>query len=339
VSALILGLTALAGAQAQPTPPAGKAVPVTADNFTRAESDFYFGKVVKDHGPGKFRHRRELTPIDKQTVIRQNRDTLYSGAVFDLDAGPVTVTLPDAGGRFLSMQVISEDHFTGAVHYKPGPYTLTRDQVGTRYVLVVVRTLVDPARPGDLERVHALQDAVQVKQASAGRFAVPNWDPASQKQVRDALLTLGATLPDLKRAFGARGQVDPIRHLIGTAMAWGGNPDRDAFYLNVTPPRNDGTTVHKLTVKDVPVDGFWSISVYNAKGYFEPNKYGAYTLNNLTAKKRGDGSVTIQFGRCDGKTPNCLPTMPGWNYLVRLYRPRPEILNGQWTFPQAQPVP
>jgi hypothetical protein len=29
--------------------------------------------------------------------------------------------------------------------------------------------------------------------------------------------------------------------------------------------------------------------------------------------------------------------MPGWNYMVRLYRPRTEILNGKWTFPQAQP--
>jgi hypothetical protein len=30
--------------------------------------------------------------------------------------------------------------------------------------------------------------------------------------------------------------------------------------------------------------------------------------------------------------------MPGWNYMVRLYRPRAEILNGQWTFPEAHPV-
>ena len=49
-------------------------------------------------------HRREPTPIAAQTVIRMNRDTLYSAAVFDLDAGPVTITLPDPGKRFLSMQ-------------------------------------------------------------------------------------------------------------------------------------------------------------------------------------------------------------------------------------------
>ena len=65
-----------------------------------------------------------------------------------------------------------------------------------------------------------------------------------------------------------------------------------------------------------------SVCVYNAKGYFESNEQNAYSINNLTAKKGEDGSVTIQFGGCNGKTPNCLPIPPGWNYMVRLYRPR-----------------
>ena len=91
-------------------------------------------------------------------------------------------------------------------------------------------------------------------------------------------------------------------------------------------------------MRDVPVDGFWSISVYNAEGYFEPNKENSYTLNNLTAKKNDDGSVTIQFGDCDGKAPNCLPIVKGWNYIVRLYRPRKEILDGTWKFPEAELV-
>jgi hypothetical protein len=51
-----------------------------------------------------------------------------------------------------------------------------------------------------------------------------------------------------------------------------------------------------------------------------------------------DGSVAIQFGCCDGKVANCLPIVPGWNYWVRLYRPRPEILNGSWKSPEALPV-
>jgi hypothetical protein len=238
----------------------------------------------------------------------------------------------------MSMQVIDEDQYCPAVYYGAGKYTLSREQIGTRYVITAVRTLIDPANPKDLEAVHKLQDAIKVEQKNPGQFEVPAWDPASQKKVRDALLVLGETLPDTKRMFGTKVEVDTVRHLIGTAMAWGGNPDKDAIYLNVTPKENDGKTIYRLTVKDVPVDGFWSISVYNAKGYFEPNKENAYTLNNITSKKGEDGSVTVQFGGCDGMTPNCLPTTPGWNYMVRLYRPRKELLDGNWKFPEARPV-
>jgi hypothetical protein len=339
LSARALRLAALAlGLAAPPAFAADERVPVTAETFVRAESDVYMGNIVKDGGFGKFNHVRELAPIDHQLVIRQNRDTLYSAGVFDLDAGPLTITLPDAGERFMSMQVITEDHYSPSVYYDAGSYTLDREAIGTRYVAVAIRTLVVPTDPVDVAKVHALQDAVGVKQASPGTWAVPKWDPASQKKVRDALLVLGSTIPDSKRMFGTPQQVDPIRHLIGSATAWGGNPETEATYLNVTPAKNDGVVVHRLTVKDVPVDGFWSINVYDAKGYFEKNALGAYSLNDVTAQKAADGSVTVQFGGCDGKIPNCLPITPGWNYIVRLYRPRAEILNGKWTFPPPQPV-
>jgi hypothetical protein len=312
---------------------------VTADNFVRAETHTYFSNVANALGGfGKFYHYREPMPIDAQSVVRANRDTLYSAAVFDLDASPVTITLPDAGGRFRSLFAIDEEEYVPLVIYDAGAYTLTKEHIGSRYVLAGLRTLVNPEDAADVAAVCALQDAVRVEQSSIGSFEVPNWDPVSQKTVRDALLALSATLPDSRHAFGAKGEVDPIRHFIMAASAWGGNPEKDALYLNVTPEKNDGSTVYRLTVQDVPVDGFWSISVYNAQGYFEKNSRNAYTLNNITAQKSADGSITIQFGGCDGTIPNCIATCPGWNYLVRLYRPRPEILNGNWTFPAAQPI-
>lgn len=311
---------------------------VSPDNFIRAETDVYFGGIVGETGLGRFLHYRDVGPLDHQLVVRQNRDTLYSAAVFDVDAGPVTVTLPDAGGRFMAMQVITEDHYVPAVFYGAGTHILDRELTGTRYVMVAVRLLVDPGDAGDLAAVHALQDAIGVEQADSGTFDVPDWDPDSQKVVRDALVTLFSTLPDSAGMFGARGEVDPVRRLIGSAAAWGGNPERDALYLTVNPPANDGATVHRLTVGEVPVDGFWSITVYNADGYFTPNPANAYSVNNLTAVRDAEGSVTVQFGGCDGDAGNCLPVTPGWNYLVRLYRPRPEVLDGTWTFPAAEAV-
>jgi hypothetical protein len=313
-------------------------IPVTVETFERAETDGYFAVIVKDGGFGKFYHHRELMAIGDQTVVRSNRDTLYSAAVFDLEAGPVTVTLPDAGKRFMSMQAIDEDQYTSSVVYGSGSYTVDREGVGTRYVLLGVRTFVDPSDPKDLEQVHALQDAIRAEQKSVGEFRVPHWDGTSQKRVRNALLVLGRTIPETRRMFGRRDDVDPVRHLIGTAMAWGGNPERDALYLTVTPRDNDGTTAHEIVVREVPVDGFWSISVYDADGYYRANEAGAYSLNDVTAKRDPDGAVTIHFGGADVSVQNRLPISPGWTYTVRLYRPRKEVLDGSWQFPVAQPV-
>jgi len=319
---------------------AGAPVPVTVDNFIRAESDTYLGAVALQDGAfGKLVHKRDFMSIDVQHVIRGNRDTLYSEGVFDLDAGPVTITLPDAGARFMSLQLIDEDQYTPPAIYDHEPHTFTRAGVGTRYVLAGFRTLANPADPKDLDEAHALQDAIKVSQPGGpGKFEVPGWDPVSQKKIREALLVLAASVTDTSRAFGQRGEVDPVQRLIGAASAWGANPPRDATYLNFVPAGNDGETVYQLDVKDVPVDGFWSVSVYDEQGYFEKNPYDAYTLNDITARKGADGSVSIRFGGCDGKRPNCIPTMPGWNYMVRLYRPRAEVLNGKWKFPEARPV-
>jgi hypothetical protein len=335
--ALILTVSAPA---ARGQSPSGGSVPVTVDNFIRAESDLYFSAVaLKEGGFGKFEHHRELSPIDAQTIIRMNRDTLYSAAVFDLDAGQVTITLPEAGKRFMSMQLISQDEYSPPAAYGAGKHSFTKQQVGTRYVLVGVRTLVDPNDPADLKKVHALQDGLKVEQPGGpGKFEVPKWDPVSQKKVRDALIVLGTTLTDTSRSFGTKDQVEPIQRLISAATTWGGNPRKDAISLNFTPPKNDGNTIYKLNVRDVPVDGFWSVSLYNTEGYYEKNPYDAYSLNNITSKKNADGSVKIQFGGCDGKSPNCLPIMNGWSYTARLYRPRAEILNGKWKFPEPKPV-
>lgn len=316
-------------------------VHVSPENFIRAESDQYFGNIVRGGGLGRFIHFRDFGSLDDQLVVRQNRDTLYSAAIFDLEAGPVTVALPDAGSRFRSLQVITEDHYVPVVSYAAGHHTFDRAGIGTRYVMLALRILVDPNDPADLAAVHALQDGVVIEQAGPGTFDVPAWDATSQKQVREALIALFATLPDSKGMFGPAGEVDPVRRLIGSAAAWGGNPERDALYLTVSPERNDGQTVHRLTVGEVPVDGFWSITVYNAEGYFTPNSADAYSVNSVTANRGTDGSVTVQFGGCDGavdRAENCLPLTPGWNYLVRLYRPRPEILDGTWTFPAAEPM-
>jgi hypothetical protein len=308
---------------------------VSADNFLRAETDRYFGRFSQG-AVGVLHHHREPANADNQKVVRDNPNVLGTIGVFDLDAGPVTITLPDAGQRFVSLMVTSEDHYT-STHYGKGARTLSRDAIGTRYVFLAVRILIDPTDATDVEAAKALQAAIVIDQPGGpGAFEVPDWDPVSQKKVRDALISLGDTLKGSNRMFGTPEQVDPVRHLIGTAIGWGGNNERDAFYAFLVPERNDGSTVYQVTFRDLPIDAWWGISVYNADGYFEKNDRDIYTINSVNAEPNDDGSFTVQFGG-DGAR-NILPIFPGWNYAVRLYRPHAEVIDGTWTFPEALPV-
>jgi hypothetical protein len=172
-------------------------VPVTVENLIRAESDLYLGAVVRQDGFGKFEFTRTPSLIEAQTVRQMNRDTLYGAGVFDLDAGPVTITLSDAGKRYMAMQLIDDARYTYPVVHGAGSHTFTKEQFGTRYLFVALRILADPNNPENIKQGNALQDGVKVEQASSGKFKVPNWE--SQKK-RDALIVLGATLPDSKRS-------------------------------------------------------------------------------------------------------------------------------------------
>lgn len=305
---------------------------VSADNFARAETDRMFNDLQASAGGiNRFLHHRELAEIDQQTVIRMNRDTLYSIAVVDVSGGAI-LTLPEHGERYLSAMVVNQDHYVTAIFHEPGAYELTADQLGSRYVLIGVRILVDPADPFDVAEVAGIQDRIVLTGNSAERFEYPAYDTASFDETRDALLSLVRNLVGFDRMFGSRDAVDPVRHLIGTAAGWGGLPTSEASYISVEPRLPIGR--YELTVGEVPVDGFWSISVYNAKGFFEPNARGVYTVNNITGVKNADGSTTVRFGEYPPEVPNAIPITDGWNYLVRLYRPRREITDGSWLFPR-----
>jgi hypothetical protein len=311
-------------------------LPVNVDNFARAESDRMFAAIQQDAGAvNRWLHYRVPTPLDRQTVIRMNRDTLYSAAVVDISAG-AAITIPDAGRRYMSVMVVNQDHYVNRVFHRPGTHELTTGEFGTRYVLAAIRVLVDPADPADITAVNALQDRFGLQANSADPFVTPAYDRTSFDATRTALLELAKGGSSLSRAFGSKDSVNPVHHLLATAAGWGGLPEHEATYVGVNPALPPGA--YRITVRDVPVDGFWSVSLYNADGFFEPNDRDAYSVNNITATPDADGSITINFGGCGEDRPNCLPVMDGWNYVIRLYRPRAEILNGTWSFPAIEPA-
>jgi hypothetical protein len=311
-------------------------MPVTVMNFVRAETDMTMDRYVKMGAFGEFLHIRQPTPLDKQDIIRMNRDTLYSLGTFDLTE-PLTITKPDPGDRFMTLSTSNQDHSISQAIYGGGDFTFTQEDLGSRYLFAGFRTAMNAIDPEDIKKANELQDQIKVTQAHVGTFEIPNWDLESLSEVRDAILVLANTMPNTNEMFGDKSKLDPLQHLMGTAFGWGGNPKETAIYLNVFPPQNDGKVLQVLTVKDVPVDAFWSITIYNAKGYMEPNKRDAVFVSSVIAKPNSDGSITVHFGGPEDAL-NQLPIMPGWNYIVRLYQPRDGLLDGSWKFPDPEPV-
>jgi hypothetical protein len=315
---------------------AADAPEVTAFNYVRAESDIQMKGYIESFDIlGKFHHNRQPYDVDNQITIRGNRDTLYSFGVFDLRS-PVTITLPETEGRYQSLMIVNQDHSIWSF-YGPRTGTLTEEKAGTRYVILAIRTFMDPNDEQDMKEAYQLQDAVSFEQADIGKFEVPDWNKEEVEQMRETINMVAATATDSSKMFGKKENLDPVYWLLGAALGWGGLPAEAATYANAVPEMNDGKTPYTLTVTDVPVYGFWSVTLYDDKGYMPVNEYNAYSFNNVTAKKAKDGSVTIHFGG-DPKADNFLPIVPGWNYIVRMYKPGPEILNGSWTFPSAQAV-
>ncbi len=310
---------------------------VTVENFVRAESDHMIRVNMNASGAsfGKFRHLRNPTTPDNQPVIRMNQDTLYSSTILDLSK-PVTITLPEVDGRYMSMHVVNQDHYM-FVESKPGSYELTEDSVGTRFSYVTIRTFYNAGDPDDLPKAHAVQDKIEISGGGRGPFEAPNWNKDQLTIARRALNDLAVLGFDASYAFGRKDEVRPVDYLVGAAAGWGGLPRTAASYIIDSVDRNDGKTAYMVTVKDVPVDAFWSITVYNDEGYLEANDLGINSYNNFSAKPNEDGSYTFHFGG-NPKSINYLPITNGWNYAVRMYKPRRAILDGSWKFPNIEPV-
>jgi hypothetical protein len=311
-------------------------VPVTVDNFARAASDREFDRVLElTGGINRWYHYRGLLSVDHQPIVRMNRDTLYSATVVDIGRG-ATLTLPDTDGRYQSVSVVTQDHYITA-YDEPGTYQLSADDFGTRWVLISARTFVDPRDPDELAAVHILQDKLKVVTRSAQPFSHPVYDELSFDRVRKALTVLAEGVPDSRKMYGTEDEVTEVRWLVGAAIGWGGLPAEQAIYLSRRPNLPVGE--YQINVPfEVPVDAFWSVSVYNADGYYVKNSFGVYNVNSVTAEPNADGSTTVHLGGCGDRRANCIPLSEGWTYTVRLYQPHDEIIEGSWRFPDVQRV-
>jgi hypothetical protein len=231
---------------------------------------------------------------------------------------------------------MNEDHCNNLVLRERGAHDLTADEFDTPFVSLSARMIVDPVDPEDVAAVNRLKDGLAVDEASEAPYTHPDHDAASLDAPREPLLRPSQSLPDASRTFGSRAEVDPVRHLIGTAYGWGGLPEREAFYLVKSAPSPVGH--HRIPFRAVPVDAFWSLTIDNRDGFLEANECDSHSLNSVTATADDDGTVTIDLAPAKDGYANHLYLMDGWNYAIRRYRPRPRILDGTWTGPVPERI-
>jgi hypothetical protein len=327
------GTSALSAGQASTAGEAITGDAVTRETYVRAETDRTFHNISRlAGGVNRFFHYRTVTPLDQQSVIRMNKDTLYSGAVVDTSRG-ARLTVPEVSdGRYYSVLLLDNDHYSPAVIYTAGVHELPRE---TKYLFLAVRIqLLRPDDPADVAQVNAIQDRFLIEAGSADPFPLPRWNPAELATLTaqyNAEFARFDQYPD--GAMAPRGKADEsVRHL-AAAGAWGLFPTADAVYINYNGGQgNDRCYCASYRIPEN--DAFWSITVYGEDGYM---KSGNTILNALNARLNADGTVTARFGSeamC-GNGPNRLDTTRGWNFLMRVYRPGPSVISRAYKLPEA----
>lgn len=313
---LVLSAATLIGEESKP-------LRVSEKNYPLVETHRQMAIIQKDAGGvNRFLHKRAVPSVDKQPVIRMNRDTLYSMAIVDASEG-ATVTLPETGGRYISLMYLDENHRVYDMVYAPGEHPIPAH---TDHMYALVRIGVRSGDAADLAAIHKLQDQIKLQAKSSKPFVPVAFDKESYEKTHHGILKKFAEsgLLDTERMFGTEDYVDPERYLMGTAIGWGGATWEDNIYQ--FSKFFEGFDGRSTTFRDPQnTGGFWSITVYNKDGFMFDE---VANINSETGVKNADGTYTVHFG-CDGKVNNIpIANETGvWNAAMRHYTPSKAVID------------
>lgn len=302
---------------------------VTADNYPIHETSHQLLKNQDISGVNTFQHKRELTPTDNQPVVRMNRDTYYSMAVVDVSKG-ATITMPDIpDGKYMSVQPVTEDHRIQAMFYGEGTFNLTTHTGTHLYLVIRLDSTFTP------EEAAKIQDKMRIDAKSNKKFTAAPVDKASFEKVENSLK---AQMPDILKKEGGEALygmfTDPNdsskelftkqKYAVGAAIGWGGAQLVDNVYeVSGNYPADK---CHQVTFEDPKNKAFWSITVYDKKGFMFND---LAHLSSNTAKVNADGTYTISFG-CGSDAVNNIKTANEsgvFNLGIRHYIPSDKVKN------------
>lgn len=294
---------------------ASSGIIVTEENFPQAYSNLRFDAIIKNTGGVNKFLEMPVAPSDpsKQFVVRMNRDTYYSTSIFDMTGG-IYITIPETD-KYISVQVVDENHETQPMIYGPGRHKLTAK---TKHAFIVVRSLDDQARRN-----------LKTETNSSDPFIVKKWDETSFSQIAAAGNAIFAAGYDQSKAYGNKesGQT-PYWNFVGAAGGWGGAMVEDNIYQ--TSQYMSSAGCYEMTFADPKARDFWSATVYNGDGYIFNDV--ANISSEMNPVMNSDGTYTVRYG-CDGQ-PNNLPIREGnetgkFNVVMRHYGPSEMVRNNE----------
>ena len=310
---------------------------MTPREYIQAESRAFMADFIGRVGVNQFFHFSGLSTAEDKWVVSPNNDTIYSLAAVNTRGG-FTLELPETGDRFMSIQIVTENHMTPVYLYGGGTYRFEAGDFDTDYVAIGVRTGTD-GTPEDVALVvEQLHPQFKIVGAATDDSLIR---PDTQKmlEVRAPLLAEYSKLDD---AFDTmRKTTDEVddweRFTYVTAGAWGLSADENAMYKPYGLSDAKGGTCYTGTYQPVPAKAFFSVTAYNADKYLMSNE------DNIVSSARGvnmngDGTFSIAFGaeECRGLAANYIYTPEdGWSFLMRAYRPDVEAF-GSYVLPKLE---
>jgi len=305
---------------------------VTASTYPTDETSRQILKNQDLAGINSFKHMRKLTPTDQQPIVSMNRDTYYSFAVVDISNG-ASITMPEIPkGKYMSVQAITEDHRIQAMKYGAGTYDLTTHTGTHLYIIVRLDATFTEAEAKEI------QDKIMIEANSNEMFTT---NPVNKQSFTEVENALKAKVGSLKKRYGLntlQGMFSDPRdesgtffndekHQIGAAIGWGAGQMIDNIYEKSRNYSVD--SCYQLTFEDPQNKAFWSITVYDKKGFMFND---LANFSSHTAQMNEDGTYTISFG-CGADAPNNLEVAnPSgvFSIVIRHFRPSERVRKGDY---------
>ena len=307
-----------------------------------------------------------LVKAGEDKVVRMNNDTFYKMAFVDLEEGPVVLTsTTSSDDRFSSFQLMDDRNLNYRNVIRPrGEYTLYQGEkpekirgeaieVPSRLSVVIVRVEVkskDDAK--DVGAAKEIFEGIGIEGPKIAEFPaldlLSGFDEEVQQEANRRLDETFQQTPFRQTVAGPGDVPDKVSYLrfaAGTRGGWGGpvtsHSSYETIFFGADGEKLDGSRgTYTVTTQEPPVDAFWSLTVYDTErgGYLHPNKDDRYHINNTSAVKNEDGTVTFLFKQsCGADDRNCLEVPPReFDIVARCYLPHAEIRSGEWTLPRIE---